>query len=238
MFYKIQHSLNNKIVGNYCQIEEAILPPNWDSDPDFIDNISLKKIDSEPKMPIGILHKKAKLTALLSAGPAGFSQKLLVSTELKNILNKFGDNVFQFFKCEIQIKNLNYEYWLTNPLYTSFELVDFKQSEVTTRKRSPEGGFYFERVDISTLTEFNDYLASQSDLERWKTIINRVNISESASKDIFVLTHVEGGLGYYISERVKQALLVHGITGIEFKPINLTSNEWLHEYRSAIYGKA
>lgn len=36
MFYKIQHSLNNEIVGNYSQIEEAILPPNWDSDPNLL----------------------------------------------------------------------------------------------------------------------------------------------------------------------------------------------------------
>lgn len=189
-------------------------------------------------MPIGILQKKAKLTDLLSAVPAGFSQKLLVSNELKNILNEFVEDVFQFVSCKIQANDLSYEYWLSVPLTTSFELIDFKQSEVTTRRTNPEGGFNFEQVNISTLEEFNNYLAGQSDLERWKTIINRVNISESASKDIFVLTHVEGGLGYYVSERVMNALLAHGITGIEFKPINLTSNEWLHEHRNAIYGKA
>lgn len=88
-------------------------------------------------MPIGILQKKAKLTDLLSAVPAGFSQKLLVSNELKNILNEFVEDVFQFVSCKIQANDLSYEYWLSVPLTTSFELIDFKQSEVTTRRTNP-----------------------------------------------------------------------------------------------------
>ncbi|RDC57402.1 hypothetical protein DU508_09610 [Pedobacter chinensis] len=238
MFYKIETSINNKIIGQYPQIQDAELPAGWENNLRFTQNILFKKVDFEPIAPKGILHKKAKLTDLLSTVPPGFTPKLLVSNSFKIILEEFEEELFQYFPCDVLSKNVPYKYWLASPLMTKLDNVDFKLSDVEVRKSKPEGGTYLERVQVSTLNEFNDYLQAQGILS-WKTTISRVEVKNNVKDNIFVLTNVDGGVGYYVSETFKNAVEYHGLTGIEFMPSNMTFVEWLHGgSREKIYGKA
>jgi hypothetical protein len=237
MYYRIRNSLDSKIVGHYNQIENAELPSNWDSDPTFIDNINFSKINFTPKMPIGILHKKAKVTDLLRTVPPGFTLKLLMSKLLKDLWRSFDNKNFQFFACDVQGKNISYEYWLLSPISSNLELIDFKKSEVTIRKRKPEGGTFLERVEVDNLTDFHKYLDSVGPVNKYDVTIARIYLLPDVDQDVFVLSNVEGGTGYFVSEKFKNAIKAMDITGIELAAISLTLNEWLHNDRENIYGK-
>ena len=52
-----------------------------------------------------------------------------------------------------------------------------------------------------------------------------------------MLRHVEGGVKYVVSEKLKKEIEDASCTGIEFMPVELTLNEWLHGERQKIYGK-
>jgi hypothetical protein len=234
MYYRIEHSLDLKIVGQSSQIQDAKLPRGWDNDPRFIENIEFREVDFEPSTSIGILHKKAKLTDLLSTVPAGFTRKLLISKPLKEVFEKFDRRLFQYFQCTVEFKDTAIEYWIVNPIISIFENVDFSKSEVVSRKRKPEGGTYLEPVKLSTLYEFNEYLALQGE-DSWNTSIEHVQIKEDTKDDFFALGNVEGGVGYFVSENLKSAIEHHSFTGIEFVPSNLNAIEWLHNERKNRY---
>ena len=95
-----------------------------------------------------------------------------------------------------------------------------------------------ERVEITTHIEFNDYLKSQGS-SSWKTTISRVVIKNNVKDDIFAITNVGGGVGYFVSEKFKKTVEDQKLTGIEFMPSNLRLVEWLQGgIREKIYGKA
>ncbi len=237
MYYRINYSLDLKIVGQSSQIQDANFPlKDCDSNPRFIDNLEFKRVDFEPLTSIGILHKKAKLTDLISTVPAGFSRKLLISPALKVVFEKFDKDFFQYFKCKVLSKDVAYEYWVVNPVVSVFENVDFLKSDVSTRKPKPEGGgTYLESVDVSTLSEFNTYLAAQG-RDSWRTSIDHVYFKAETTDDVFALANVGGGIGYYVSENFKTAIEHQGFTGIEFAPSTLNLVEWLHNERKKHYG--
>jgi hypothetical protein len=234
MFYKIEVSTNNKIIGQYPQIQDAELPLGWENNLSFTENIRFEKVNFIPIVPKGILSKKAKLTDLLSTVPPGFTPKLLVSDSFKTILEEFDKVLFQYFPCEVLSKNIINNYWLASPLITKLENVDFELSEIETRKSNPKGGSLLERVEITTHIEFNDYLKSQGN-SSWKTTISRVVIKNNVKDDIFAITNVGGGVGYFVSEKFKKTVESQKLTGIEFKPSNLNLNEWLGSERSKYY---
>ncbi len=43
---------------------------------------------------------------------------------------------------------------------------------------------------------------------------------------------------FFVSEKLKQEIEQAGCTGIEFQPSHLSLNEWFHNEREKIYGKA
>lgn len=170
--------------------------------------------------------------------PPGFTPKLLVRDSFKTILEEFGKVLFQYFPCDVLSKNIINNYWLASPLITKLENVDFELSEVETRKSNPKGGSLLERVEITTHIEFNDYLKSQGS-SSWKTTISRVVIKNNVKDDIFAITNVGGGVGYFVSEKFKKTVEDQKLTGIEFMPSNLRLVEWLQGgIREKIYGKA
>lgn len=236
MYYRIKHSLDLKIVGQSSQIQDANFPINdCDNNPRFIDNLEFKRVDFEPITSIGILHKKAKLTDLVSTVPAGFTRKLLISSALKELFEKLDNGYFQYFKCKVVSKDVVYEYWIVNPVASVFENVDFLQSDIFTRKPKPEGGgTYLEQVKVNTLGEFNTYLTAQG-RDSWRTSIDHVYFKTETTDNVFALANVEGGVGYYVSETFKTAVEQQGFTGIEFAPSTLNMVEWLHNERKKHY---
>lgn len=235
MFYRIQPSLNLKIVGNFNQIQQSKIPDDWENNSRFIENIEFERVDFEPIMATGILYKKAKLTDLINTLPIGFTRKLLISTALKNIFQACDQGMFQYFECGVEKDNLQFEYWVVSPTKPMYDYVDFEKSSIVTMRRKVEGGTFLEPVPLNSQDEFLAYLSSEGS-DSWRTFIEKVYFKEGlVDSNFFALGHVEGGVGYYVSEHLKKAVEHNNLTGIEFAPSIYNLQEWLQKERPNYY---
>ena len=239
-YFFINNSLDNKIVGDYNQVISAIHNCDVWANPMFIDRIDFVKIDFEPITSYAILEKKAKLTDLVNACSIGFSLKLLMSNKLKVILEKKSINKCQFFKSPVIYKNEKVnDYWILHPYLFNLNYIDFNKSDINVRIRKKEGGTELIKTQVNTLEGFLNIVDFHK--ERMEIIsINKIYLNESVNEDFFILRHVEGGIKYIVSEKLKKEIEDAGFTGIEFQPIELSYNEWSAPggEREKIYGKA
>lgn len=239
-YFCLTESLNSKIIGKYMQAEKAVYHCDvWD-EPKFIEHTQFKKIDFEPIVANAIIYARAKITDLISVIGMGFTLKLLMSGKLKLILENYRKTGLQFFKSDIIYKeNTISDYWILNAYEVDMQFVDYEKSEIVFRKRKLEGGTYLQVEDINTLEEFDRRQNEIKDSNPGSIFIKKIHLIENVNQDFFVLLHVEGGAKYVVSEKLKSEIESAGCTGIEFRPIELTLDEWLAEGgpREKIYGK-
>lgn len=237
-YYCINYSLNLKDVGSFPQVEEANHNCNiWDN-PYFIENFHFKEINFNPIVSNAILNKKSKLTDLINAPIIGFSKKLLVSDKLKNILNKYRKTGVQFFLSNIFYKNIRIEnYWILNTYEINMEYIDFNNSVFYETENVFK---YTNEIKINSIDEF---IKVKNDIEvkgyPYGFIIDRIKLKDNITSDFFTLLHVEGGVKYIVSEKLKNHIERENCTGIEFMPVEMRLVEWLQGgEREKIYGKA
>ena len=192
MYYKIKASIDLKMVGRYPQVEEGIFPVSVHH-PQFIDRIRYEKAQFEPIMAKAKLAPRAKFTDLISASTIGFSLKLLVSERLKEIFEL---------------------YWVMSIYTFDYVALDLANSQIILTKD------VFEEVK-----EINVYSTDQLRTLREKVqneygedfsfLIKKLGFLPN-SKDLLFLRPVSAGVGYYVSQRLRDHLEESGITGIDF----------------------
>ncbi|WP_027383095.1 imm11 family protein [Epilithonimonas caeni] len=239
-YYIINNSLNLKIVGYFPQSIQAKNNCHiWD-EPRFIEHHELVKIDFDPIVSNAILHKKSKLTDLISVVGMGFTRKLLLSNKLKEILEtKTGRGQVQFFNSPIIYKDsfIN-EYWIVNSVKSYSKFIDIKKSTLLIRKRKEEGGTYLENIYFDSFNDLVTYIG-KNELEG-KIFFSKIYMNSDFKEDFFVLNYIDGGIKYLVSEKLKQEIEEAGCTGIEFQPSELSYSEWTAPggERERVYGKA
>ena len=238
-FYSIRTSNNNKIVGHYNQVINAIHHCDIWENPKFIDRIDFVKIDFEPIVSNAILEKKAKLTDLINASCVGFGLRLLISDKLKNILYKESYNKCQFFKSPVIFRNEKVEdYRIIHPYLFNLEFIDFEKSNIFLTEN------VFNKIksmDIKNSFDFEREIIRLKKDDNYRSLyIEKFNLVENIIADFFILRHVEGGIKYIVSEKLKKEIEDAGCTGIEFQPVELSLNEWMMPggEREKKYGKA
>jgi|GEM_PF-451901 len=242
-FYGIRPSLDKKIVGKFFQSERIA---NYMKDePKFLNNIFFEKIEFEPITPKAILHKKAKVTDLISNVNAGGNLHLLMSRKLRDILIKYREVGIQFFKSVIVMsgnEEIN-NYFSLNVFIDNNEFIDIKSSIVRYDKKSDDYKLTYrtevEYKQFDDFESFNDALQiANQNLETF--YIEKIKLVDIITENFFMLRHVEGGVKYVVSEKLKKEIEDTGCTGIEFQPVELSLNEWLQDggVRERIYGKA
>ncbi len=220
-YYEIHNSVDLQIVGSFPQVENANHNCNVWNEPNFIDNFHFEKINVIPITSNAILNKKAKLTDLISASIIGFSLKLLISKELKEIIKVHSNTSCQFFEAPIIYKNnYNHNYWLVYPYEINLQNIDFEKSTFALRKRSAEGGTFTENIDVKTIDKFQEILNAREELNYSYFFIKRIVLKANLKDDFFVLRYVEGGIKYIISEDLKKEIENVNCTGIEFRPMD------------------
>lgn len=242
MFYSIKHSMNTKIVGKFFQSENI----DWNygniDNPKLLNNIYFEKADFDPIVPIPILHKKSKITDLISCVNATSSGQLIISKKLKNILENQNNNGFQFFKSQlIQNGNIINDYFILNMWNTNMEYINFKKSLIYYEKQRDDFMTSYATnkilLNITNISEFIEY-TELAKIKAETINIEKLKIVDNVNDNFFMLKYVFGSM-FYVSEKLKQEIEDAGCTGIEFQPIELSLNEWLHDgHREKIYGKA
>lgn len=239
-YYVIKPSLDKKIIGHYPQSKDVKHNCHvWD-EPKFIGQVHFKKIDFTPITSNTILYSSSKVTDLIDAnGSMGFNKKLLVSTKLKKVLETYRSSGMQFFKSPIIYKNeLIDDYWILNMYEIDMNFIDFKNSNFVFRKRKQDGGSYLESVPINSYEQFKMILSKKGELNYTQFFVEKIKLTSNITKDFFALLHVNGGVKYIVSEKLKKEIEDIGCIGIELMPVELTLNEWLFNEREKIYGKA
>ncbi len=245
-YFKINFSLSSKIRGNNNYIKDYKLKiPSigklyWEI-PEFIGNVCNKEIDFEPFLLDIELFSNSKLNDLIMDG-GPISSKLVVSNKLKLILEKSRKRGMQFFNINILKKNEIFSnYWILNMYELNQEFINFKQSKIIYEKKDDDFNQTYSikniELEISDYDEFNLFIEKAKDKLEVVTI-EEVAIKDIVDEDFFALKYVSGGLGYYVSEKLKEEIEESGCTGIEFQPSHLSLNEWLHSEREKVYGKA
>lgn len=237
MFYSIQHSINNKIVGKFFQSEDIAWNYGDINNPKLLSNIFFEKVDFDVIVPIPILHRKAKITDLISCVNATCSGQLIISEKLKNIIQKYSKSGLQFFKTSIVKDDMEVGgYFLMNMYQTNMEFINFGKSNVTVEIKKKITGTAYQDVKVSSLEEFNkevDFFKKNMEIVNINTIV----LNEDINEDFFMLKH---SVKHVVSENLKKEIEDAGCTGIEFQPIQLSYNEWTAPggEREKIYGKA
>lgn len=238
-YYIIQESLNKKIIGHYPQVQSVQNNCHvWD-EPKFVEHIHFEKVDFEPITSNAILHKKSKQTDLIQCVSMGFSRKLLISGKLKTILERNRKDGMQFFKSPIIQNNILVEdYWILNFYKFNNDYIDFLNSKILLEEITSESinSLY---LSINSLKDYELKIVEVRGKKSCNLKIEKLVISkDKINNDFFMIRYSFSGI-YFVSEKLKKEIEDAGCTGIEFQPIELSLNEWLHDgHREKVYGKA
>ncbi len=211
MMYQILYSTNSAEVGPtfpQSQKGEHLISVE---DQRHLWKQPIGKFRSDVVIPKSILHSSAKLTDYISSSV--ISLRLIVSDKLKQILEAnitIGD--CEFFPTVIIQKKKEYDYWIVNPIVFRIQLVDFPRSELWVTNGVGS------RIRGIQITDYNDYLESSKQLHISEGItLYNVSFLDNMKENLVVLRFVEGGIGFYVSDKVKTEIEEAGCTGLIFK---------------------
>ncbi|MBL7472910.1 hypothetical protein [Robertkochia sediminum] len=212
-YYRLEHSLDLNIIGDYPQVQSSIYPSDLN---DIINHSEIQRIEN--LSPIGVLSKKAKLTDLVSAVGKGYSLKLLVSNNLKIILEKYAiKSEFISTMLTQGKKNFN-DYFIIDCNNDRTKNIDFSKSKFSVNTRRIRIGNSTQEISIGSYHEL------EQAIEEAKKHRNRITIDVLAFPDnfedhFFIIRKVKGGIGYYVSEELKSAIETSRCTGIKFTEV-------------------
>lgn len=237
-YYSIQNCLNEKLMGKIPQIKEFIYHCNVETDPRSIDKFIFERIEIQPILSNVILYANAKQTDFINTyGHVGFGFGNLISDKFKQILDSFNCYGFQFFKTYIIQKNEKFNnYWQTNIYDFPYQFIDFKKT-VVSLKDSVTRKIISEKPNINNFEDFQNLINS---LEFPVSIyLSDISFNENMNLDFFGIRYTEATTNGIVSERLKNEIEKEGLTGIEFRPIEINLNDWLKRDgpRDQIYGR-
>ncbi|MEO6135698.1 MAG: DUF1629 domain-containing protein [Ginsengibacter sp.] len=233
-YYKINFTLNPKLRGANDYIKDYRFRKDsfegfyWE-EPKFIGNISGKKIDFIPYTVDIQLSLKANILDLIERG-GPLSSQLLVSGKLKSILERYRTFGIQYFQFNVIKNKIIYDdYWILHMYEFNQMYIDFKKSKIIYKRKMQdyETTHQSEKIalNVNSLEDFNDYLKMARENVEVITI-NRLSLfNDKIKEDFFSLEFVEGGIGYFVSEKLKTEIEEAECTGIEFQPSHLSYNE-------------
>jgi hypothetical protein len=239
-YFALEASLNKKVLGNYPQIKGFLHHCDVEEEANFIDKFIFEKIEIQPVLSNVVLHSKSNLTDFIDTfGDIGFNFSYIISSRFKNILDQFNTFGFQYFKTYIIQNNKNFEnYWQTNIYVFPFNFIDFEKSNFILKDRDINRNVIIETINFNNINEFNLFVCKV----KYPKMISFKNIffNENMNLDFFVLRYTEGGHKGIVSERLKNELEKNEISGIEFRPIEISFSDWIISggEREKIYGKS
>lgn len=211
-FYRINPTVNKEIVGQQPQIEKVISKIHVES-PEYITKVGFKKIDSYVYVPDCVLAKNAKITDFITT--SSLSHYNLLSKKLKDIIQASQPKGIQILPINLIIQDQTIQYWILHPYSFAMNYINFENSRIFLTK----WGFRkIENISLNSLKEFTDKI-TELEIPNF-LLIEKPVLHAMIKKDFFMLRWVEGGVGYFISERLKKQIEVAACTGIEFEHVD------------------
>lgn len=237
-FFALESSLDKKIMGKIPQIKEFTHHCNIDEEPNHIDRYIFEKVNIKPILSNVVLYSNSNKTDFINTyGHIGFLSGFLISNKFKEILDKFNCYGFQFFETYIIHKNNKINnYWQANKYEFPYEHIDFLKTSFIYKDRDLNRNTVSEKINFKSLEEF---LLFASKIRYPKQLFfEDFHFREDMNLDFFSLQYDESANKAIVSERLKIEIEKNNITGIEFRPIELSLQKWYNsEERGKIYGK-
>jgi hypothetical protein len=213
-FFRVDHSTNEQEIGlTFPQSQKARIAGSVD-DPRALSQQAIgKPLPSDVLLPEPEVHRKAIVTDLISCVATGM--RPILSPTLINIFEKYSSpNDIEFVPITIWKNNKKLEYWLSNPLIFKMDAINYAASEIWL------ADFGFSKLEKLHIQNESAYVDTAKSLQRPKALlINIVKIRENTTTDFFHLINVVSGIGYYVSEIVKNEIEKAGCTGVSFVEI-------------------
>lgn len=230
-YYRLRHSLEKKELGHYTQIQKT----TWDGRPyddgAFGTQGLFNPIHNNPAIPTLEFYKSAKTTSLIQMVEIGFYQYLIINESFLEFLKPYFNGSFQTWKIKATKKEVDYTYYI-------FYLDEYKSDFINYEKSTFE---LFEK-NYSTIS-LNQEIKVTSDvdyLDKCREFIGLYGIPElqpvkivlnTSNQEIDFFRCANNDMaGYYVSERLKQAILDNGFTGMRFEEIEEIQKRVLIEY--------
>ena len=217
-YYKLTFSSNIKEVGKIPQSEEGSF---GDIKQDFIPWEGI--IDVNFKLPEPNLEKKAKQTSLIHVAFIR-STFLVIDDQFLALLAEFNIGNYQDWKIQTwQNKQLlnKYNLFILNDTKQD-KYIDFLQSEFYIRSYSSSS---FEKETV-TLRNYNEYVTEKERLRKDNLLLLSKNVTldlREAKEDMFRLVNAPPG-GYFVSEKLKDAIQKNGFNGMSFEEVSELKN--------------
>ncbi|MGK7392747.1 MAG: imm11 family protein [Candidatus Cyclobacteriaceae bacterium M2_1C_046] len=160
------------------------------------------------------LHSDSKLTDVISTSAIS-AYGLLISTRFKNVIEKFNISTHAYYPATIRYnENLidNY-FWFHLLGIDILEAIKFNESNFYIKKG-------LKRLENISFNSFQELDSAKVELGNLKIIkSDKLVLNKKFNfPDLFVIPYFDGDI--YISERLKDAILSHHLTGIEIKETN------------------
>lgn len=209
VFYRLIYSADEQVIGDYPQSQRENQPVAIQS-PLHYSRAFNRKVGNEISLPQPILHSKAKLTDFLSC--VSIPARLVASEKAKDILAEYTSNkLLQILSINVVVKNKLVPYWIFHPFNFLYEAIDFEASEIW---RIGMGNMLIKQ---EFFRDFHEFEVGRQNLELPERLMIKTLVLRSAIDcHFFPLMPVTGGIGYYVSEKVRTELISANCIGMEF----------------------
>jgi len=214
-----------KEVGFVPQIVEPVFEGYYTDDNQLLNKFS-KQIENNTIIPKGHLHKRAKLTDLMSVGFG--SGDFFLSDKLRIIIELFPFMGVQFVSTQI-ITNIG-EFVKSNIMHSFSTDRSFIDMANTEFEISTVGGELLnDRLKFSSMKDFMEIREAHiAESKKYKDIkfhkwitISKLSFKEDVDFGLCSIFDIKyGGLGFFVSQQLKDEILINKCTGVIFREIN------------------
>ena len=215
------HSMNYYLIKRSSDIEEIgdtkqtiFKPPYNPTLPNTFKDIKVGgSIDFELRVPEFLLAPYAKITDFMRMASISYSTVKMISPRFLELLQNFQLADHQLFKTKVFDKTRGWDYYFFYFTQTfDEEYVDFEQSEFVithiSRIISP--------IEINSFEEFKEKRREVRNDSNTVDYISLVFKTEKIPYDFFRI-YKTFYRGFFVSERLKEAIEAAGLTGMTFK---------------------
>jgi hypothetical protein len=228
-YYRISYCIDKKIIGHNPQVQKK----TWNGRPfdkgSFAMHLLFDPIPTHPAIPTLEFYKSAKTTSLIDIVEIDINKFLIINELFLEFIKSFCNDSFHIWKIKATKKEVDYTYYIFYLDEYKSDFIDYDKS--IFKLFEDLGAFQYKDLDQEIkITSEVDFLYKCSnysfgELQPTKIVLNTKN----QEVDFFRCAH-NGMAGYYVSERLKQAILENGFTGIRFEEIEEIQNRVLIEY--------
>lgn len=207
-YYTFKHSTNSKEIGNVTWGQIELINP-YDAK-DLLKNNKTLSISCRQ-------YKKALLTDLLSCFDLGINNNYVVSQNLRSLFEAFNMQPHFFSNCSIEKSNGDLvKYYVLHLVDTPFpKMVDFEGSvfRVADTCTLPLTG----EEPIIPVKNYTEYINKKNELfhDGLEIRLDRFTINREYIDKYDIFSFFPEDSNLYVSERLKDELLDHEISGIE-----------------------